>query len=454
MAPLVAPFRPTPGPRGYAPPPTHLPHFLQQLQQFQQLQHLQHPQQQQQKQHQQLRATAAAEPRAAPPRVATSCTTTAGAAAPAHIMLPSSRAEEYRQLPGVCGDVYLARELEHEETMVDLLTSLIERYAANATVNAANLPDWNHPASVFFSVKIPDISVRSYVSRLCKYAQCSPAAFVVALVYMNRLASRDQTLVLSQFNLHRLLITCLCVGAKFLEDRCYSNAHYARVGGIPSVREMNRLEIQLLKISGYKLFVSVDEFMAMQKELVFNASHCSPHSVIPDHMPSVGSGHASLPYSPVTSSPVQSSSPEHQQDTTLAPNFKYPQMSDTSAPVTNTYVDSSTQLNRAPGYNCAPCHGAGAMPPIIQHRQLYTRDEGFYEARQQQQVHNYNCMPQAPSLYRHQQAPVHPYVRPVPNQTGTKPRSYIPQGSSRLVYGRGPATAMQNTGANCVFVPA
>lgn len=51
--------------------------------------------------------------------------------------------------------------------------------------------------------------------------------------------------------------------AKFLDDRYFNNAFYAKIGGIP-LKEMNSLEIELLFLSNFSLHVyreKVDEYL-------------------------------------------------------------------------------------------------------------------------------------------------------------------------------------------------
>ncbi|KAI9099134.1 hypothetical protein K1719_024901 [Acacia pycnantha] len=64
---------------------------------------------------------------------------------------------------------------------------------------------------------------------------------------------------LTLFNVHRLLITTVMVAAKFVDDGCYSNGHYARVGGV-STAEMNRMELELLFSLDFRLFVTTELF--------------------------------------------------------------------------------------------------------------------------------------------------------------------------------------------------
>lgn len=52
----------------------------------------------------------------------------------------------------------------------------------------------------------------------------------------------------------RLLITALILVAKVLDDEYFSNK-YTNVGGYPSVAEMNFLEIEMLKLLEYNLYL-------------------------------------------------------------------------------------------------------------------------------------------------------------------------------------------------------
>lgn len=129
------------------------------------------------------------------------------------------------------------------------------------------LPSHTQPESVFFSVSKPDICTEEYVRRLVHYAHCSPAAFVVMLIYLDRIAHCNQRLKITAFNLHRLLVTALMLACKFLEDQCFSTLHYAKVGGIPTVKEMNRLEFQFLRFLDFRLCVATESFYAKQYDI-------------------------------------------------------------------------------------------------------------------------------------------------------------------------------------------
>lgn len=102
-------------------------------------------------------------------------------------------------------------------------------------------------SSIFFSLRRPDISLHTYISRLVSYLRVSRSVFVVALVYLDRVHRADVALALTHLNVHRLLTTALVVAAKFVEDEPVRSPLFARIGGVPSQKEMNVLEAQFLR---------------------------------------------------------------------------------------------------------------------------------------------------------------------------------------------------------------
>lgn len=164
----------------------------------------------------------------------------------------------------------------------------------NASVE---LPTYSEPESVFFSVSRPDIPTQDYIKRLVTYTQCSPAAFVLMLVYLDRIAEANRRLHVTPYNMHRLLVTALTLACKVLDDRCFSNVHYAKVGGIPTAREMNRLELQFLSYLKYHLHVTSETYEEKLRSLQTLISPPPP----------------ALEYAPLTSPVTVSSSSDREE---------------------------------------------------------------------------------------------------------------------------------------------
>lgn len=119
-----------------------------------------------------------------------------------------------------------------------------------------DLPSAKDDVSAFFGITVPTISVRNYVERLVKYAYASSSTFVIMLIYMERMEQKEAQLRVNNHNMHRIAISALMIACKLLDDRVFSTAHYARVGGVPSAAEMITLERLFMRYIGHFLYVN------------------------------------------------------------------------------------------------------------------------------------------------------------------------------------------------------
>lgn len=144
--------------------------------------------------------------------------------------------------------------------LLSLISHALEAMVASneqkeqAHIEALGGPDMAPPPvlTVFHGMRAPPITLEAYLLRIAKYAHCSPACFAAAFMYVSRLVDSSTALAPTSLNVHRLLLTGVLLAAKFLDDRYYNNAFYARVGGI-STLELNRLELEMLKLLDFKL---------------------------------------------------------------------------------------------------------------------------------------------------------------------------------------------------------
>lgn len=109
---------------------------------------------------------------------------------------------------------------------------------------------------MFDSMQIPDTNVKPYMMRVLMQTK-TPDKLINAChatVYIFRyLMVQEQRLTL--FNAHRLILTALLLTRKQLDDNASNlNALYARVGGI-SLKECNRLEIEMLHVLCFSDFL-------------------------------------------------------------------------------------------------------------------------------------------------------------------------------------------------------
>jgi len=178
--------------------------------------------------------------------------------------------------------------------LVRVLAAVLDRLVgANALVALSD------PGQVtkFHALKAPGIGILQYLERIHKYGSCSNECFVLALIYIDRLIQRNNFL-LTELNVHRVVITAILLAAKFFDDAYYNNAYYAKVGGV-LVSEMNGLEVDFLFRINFSLHVTSDLFHKYREQLVSQANG-----------PSVQTKHE---YTPMPVAPVirQVASPNH-----------------------------------------------------------------------------------------------------------------------------------------------
>lgn len=91
----------------------------------------------------------------------------------------------------------------------------------------------------------PGISILDYLQRLTTHATLSPPILLSMVYYIDRLCALYPAFIISSLTVHRFLIASATVASKGLSDSFWTNATYARVGGI-SLRELALLELEFL----------------------------------------------------------------------------------------------------------------------------------------------------------------------------------------------------------------
>ncbi|KAI9883312.1 MAG: hypothetical protein M1823_004916 [Watsoniomyces obsoletus] len=97
----------------------------------------------------------------------------------------------------------------------------------------------------FHSRAPPGISIPDYLQRLATHATLSPPILLSMVYYIDRLCALYPAFIISSLTVHRFLIAAATVASKGLSDSFWTNATYARVGGI-SLRELALLEMEFL----------------------------------------------------------------------------------------------------------------------------------------------------------------------------------------------------------------
>mmetsp|Transcript_12511 Transcript_12511/g.15528 ORF Transcript_12511/g.15528 Transcript_12511/m.15528 type:complete len:256 (-) Transcript_12511:221-988(-) len=126
-----------------------------------------------------------------------------------------------------------------------------------------------NPEDAFDYDKVPVVSLNEYLYRCIKYMNhwykdepnvksTGMRSLFLSLVYIQHLQKVLPGFQLNEFNIHRLFLITMLIGAKFTEDKPISNKYWAKVGGI-CVDQLNQLESAFCSISEFKLYVGDDE---------------------------------------------------------------------------------------------------------------------------------------------------------------------------------------------------
>jgi len=109
--------------------------------------------------------------------------------------------------------------------------------------------------------EISSTEVEDFIAHIYWYFECSSPCLVLAMIYLDRAAASDNTLVLDTLNCRRLLLTALVLALKFHDDDYapYPNSVYADMGGV-SVEDLKVMEKKFCKLLDWKFHVDSEEY--------------------------------------------------------------------------------------------------------------------------------------------------------------------------------------------------
>mmetsp|Transcript_21795 Transcript_21795/g.46001 ORF Transcript_21795/g.46001 Transcript_21795/m.46001 type:complete len:436 (+) Transcript_21795:413-1720(+) len=273
--------------------------------------------------------------------------------------------------------------------LVQVLAAVLERLVNTNKSTARSDPG---QVTKFHALKAPGIGVEAYLVRVHKYASCSNECFILALIYIDRLIERNNFL-LTELNVHRVVITAILLAAKFFDDAYYNNAYYAKVGGV-LVSELNGLEVDFLFRINFSLHVQPEVFEKYKAELVSHSINLIPGHITPSiascqqlpHIPEVDPGSRTsnamgrtVESSIETTRQREQEHPQSRMQTTLIDPANHdcvmvarPQV--TPSP-SNTSEDISCVTNNAMNVNCSTQTTSTFVDPTMQASMVEQTDE-------------------------------------------------------------------------------
>jgi len=149
------------------------------------------------------------------------------------------------------------------ETVALILEEMIEERFGNFS-DVSEIP----LKTPFHAQKLPSISIKAYLQRFAENSKCQDNAFILALIYLDRVGDLIEGFSLDSFNVHRMILICLVLACKYNDDYYYKNSYYSKIGGVKT-EEFNHLEQEfLLNYIEFSLYVDPKTYSDYYQDLV------------------------------------------------------------------------------------------------------------------------------------------------------------------------------------------
>jgi len=152
----------------------------------------------------------------------------------------------------------------------------------------------------FDSIDPPPINLKRYLKRIATFTGCSEESLVFSLIYIDRLITNtEQRFIVTNLNVHRLILSSVLVAVKFYDDHYYDNVYFSKVGGVSS-KELNMLETEFLFLINFDLSVDLETYARYNKRLISCPTQlaCRSNPSLPVLVPKTFAGKlvSSLPF--------------------------------------------------------------------------------------------------------------------------------------------------------------
>ena len=118
---------------------------------------------------------------------------------------------------------------------------------------------------VFSANSIPNISINDYLTRIQLYSGIEKSTLILSLIQIDHICKKTE-LILSYYNIHRLLFTAVLISIKFNEDTYYDNKFYSEIAGV-KLKELKMLEYTFMELNDFNIFINHKEYEQYKKYL-------------------------------------------------------------------------------------------------------------------------------------------------------------------------------------------
>lgn len=149
--------------------------------------------------------------------------------------------------------------LQINESLLNKINKILEIVLEeNKTLKNYNEKLLSQKNMSFTSYNKPSLSIKDYLYRIQSYTEAEDNTLIISLIYIDRL-SEISSIVLTPYNVHRILFVSILLAIKYNEDICFGFDFYAKIAGIP-IKQLKILERDFVNLIKFKFFIDKDEF--------------------------------------------------------------------------------------------------------------------------------------------------------------------------------------------------
>ena len=120
---------------------------------------------------------------------------------------------------------------------------------------------------MYFSANsIPNITIKDYLIRIQNYSNMEKSTLILSMILIDHMCKKSN-IVLTIYNIHRILFSSVLISIKYNEDSYYDNTFYAQIAGIKP-NELKLLEYKFLELNDFNVYVKDIEYEQYEKYLV------------------------------------------------------------------------------------------------------------------------------------------------------------------------------------------
>ena len=111
---------------------------------------------------------------------------------------------------------------------------------------------------IYSANSIPNISINDYLIRIQTYSNIEKSTLILTLIQIDHIC-RKADIILTYYNIHRLLFAAVLISIKYNEDSYYDNKFYSEIAGV-KLKELKMMEYTFLELNDFNVFVKDEEY--------------------------------------------------------------------------------------------------------------------------------------------------------------------------------------------------